>query len=161
MSRLNFSSLDQAFALGSSQITDTQQEIENLKKIIINGTASPSSFKKVEPVKNEMNVTSQMNGPEDERTIMMKAMSLPNFDKYVKNYISVHHPEWATMQQVQGPQSPPGPSGPSGPIKGSVSYFGNKYSSTVCYNVNRTVIFFIGSVIIFMLLSLLLGPKQP
>ena len=35
MGLLGFSNLDQAFILGSNQIKDTQEEIENLKKLIL------------------------------------------------------------------------------------------------------------------------------
>lgn len=46
MSRLYFTPVDKAFTLGSSQIKDTQEEINQLTKLILNNKQKPGTPKK-------------------------------------------------------------------------------------------------------------------
>jgi hypothetical protein len=70
----------------------------------------------------------------------LKLLNNPKFDKLVKNYAIVYHPEWLSKENIYS----------------GVSYFGNKYQSTVCGNVQRYLIFFVVSIVIFLGLSVVL-----
>ena len=74
---------------------------------------------------------------------LMRVIGHPRFDDIVKNYVLINHPEWLLKESVYVPQN----------IK---STFGNKYQTTVCLEVQRYVVFFIISVIIFVLLTIVI-----
>jgi hypothetical protein len=75
---------------------------------------------------------------------LMKVVGHPKFGDIVKNYALIHHPEWLLKETEYTPVQP------------SISRFGNKYSSTVCSDVKKYLIFFVFSVIVFLSLSIIL-----
>ena len=77
---------------------------------------------------------------------LMKVIGHPKFDDIVRNYALINHPEWLIKESVYTPQT----------NKNSISYFGNKYSSTVCSDVRNYIVFFVTCIIIFLFLSLYL-----
>jgi hypothetical protein len=158
MSKLYFSPVDKAFVLGSSQIKDTQEEINKLTKLILESntqTAKKKPTKDPEPVddKQYMRIgypdrqasVFRPNTPEDSIDYnLMKVIGHPRFDEIVKNYALINHPEWLLRETVYVP---------SGPSK---STFGAQYSTTVCSNVKNYIMFYIISVVLFVLLSIFL-----
>ena len=155
MGLLGFSNLDQAFILGSNQIKDTQEEIENLKKLILDTntkkkvknetSAAPLNYTRIGPadpvVANFAQPTSDTND-----LMLLKLIAHPKFDDIVKGYVLMNHPEWMNGNLTQ--------------TRSSKSYFGNKYSSTICSDVKRYIMFFIVCIIIFITLTLV-GPGKP
>jgi hypothetical protein len=160
MSRLYFTPVDKAFTLGSSQIKETQEEIDNLTKLILESNTQTSKKKKSAPetplqtpatsdyqrigMPDRQNAVFRPNTAQDDINYnLMKVVGHPRFDDVVKNYVLINHPEWLLKESVYVPQQPK-------------STFGNKYQTTVCLEVQRYVTFFIISVIIFVLLTILL-----
>jgi hypothetical protein len=171
--KLNFSPVDKAFMLGSTQIKDTQEEINRLTKLILDsninkGKKSPvktsveatdtepsfsksqSQFYKQSPSLYADNQTAVFSKPEASENFdynLMKVISHPKFDDIVKNYALVYHPEWLLRESVYRPSQQMGPANPR-----SISYFGNKYQRTVCSDIKNYILFFIISVAIFVAL---------
>jgi hypothetical protein len=166
---LGFSNLDQAFILGSSQIKDTQEEIANLKKLILEtstkkkvpesstATNVPLNYTRIGPadpvVANFSNQTSKL-GPQQNQTdtndlMLLKVISHPKFDDIVKSYVLMNHPEWMNGNLTQTRYSPQ-----------SKSFFGNKYANTICSDIKRYIVFFIVCILIFVVLTLI-GPGKP
>ena len=163
MSKLQFSPVDKAFTLSSSQIKDQQEEIDKLTKLILESSikkqpaASPKE-KQQEPVPANVNDKYMRIGYPDKQSAvfserppednfdynLLKVIGHPRFDEIVKNYALINHPEWLLKESVYIPQT----------SKESISYFGNVYSSTVCSNVKNYIIFFVVCVILFLALSL-------
>ena len=162
---LGFSNLDQAFILGSNQIKDTQEEIANLKKLILEtGTKKKvpetSSATKVPETSSATNVplnytrmgptadpvvanfsNPKFSSQSDTNDLMLlKVISHPKFDDIVKGYVLMNHPEWMNGNLTQTTYSK--------------SYFGNKYANSVCSDIKRYIIFFIICVLIFVVLTL-------
>jgi hypothetical protein len=163
--RLNFTPVDKAFTLGSSQIKDTQEEIANLTKLILESNKPlPSSKPKQktenenEHVKNQSRDYMRVGYPDQQHASfkpptendidynLMKVIGHPKFEDIVKNYALIYHPEWLLKETSYEPKQ----------NTNNISYFGNKYQSTVCSEVQKYIIFFISSVIVFILLSILL-----
>jgi hypothetical protein len=151
MSRLYFTPLDKAFTLGSSQIKDSQEEIANLKKLILDSAEKDTkkTTKDKKPKYERIGVpdkqVSTFRPPTESDDInynFLKISSHPKFDDLVKNYAMVYHPEWLLKETVYAP--------------GNVSYFGDNYQSTVCGDVQKYLMFFITSVVIFLALSITL-----
>jgi len=109
---------------------------------------------------------------------LLRIIKHPKFDDVVKNYVLINHPEWLLKEtrynssnssyspSLPGPGLPgpglqsrslPGPS--SQTFFGNVSAFGNKYSTTFCSEVKNYVIFFLVSLIIYLLLSKFVDAK--
>ena len=188
MSKLNFAAVDKAFILGSSQIKDTQEEIAQLTKLILESNniskkpkqknaAPPETaydlptsetirpLKLPQPNYNQGPAANYMRFgyPDQQRAVfspntaqddidfnLMKVVGHPKFDDIVKNYALIHHPEWLLRETVYAPA-------PNyNRASRSVSYFGNKYQNTVCSDVKNYIIFFIVSIMIFLLLSIYL-----
>jgi hypothetical protein len=168
MSRLYFTPVDKAFTLGSSQIKDTQEEINQLTKLILNnkqkpGTPKKDNFQKENSGYQEQQTTPynyQRIGYPDQQTAvfrapnngnqspqdnidynLMKIVGHPRFDEIVKNYVLINHPEWLLKETVYTPANLP------------KSNFGNRYQSTVRSDVQKYITFFIISVFLFVLLS--------
>jgi hypothetical protein len=162
MTKLNFASVDQAFVLGSDQIKDTQQEIANLKKIILQAnvkapkedassnlkmnkeevTPPPPSYQRIGPPDD---VTATFTTSKDSNDIdysLFKLMQHPKFDEIVKNYIVMNNPAWLKQTNYV----------PNNTKEG----FGMNYSHTAVTELQKYVLFFVVSVIIFLALSLLL-----
>jgi hypothetical protein len=188
MSKLNFAAVDKAFELGSSQIKDTQEEISQLTKLILesNNISKKPKQKNLSPPETAYDLpTSEMSSPlkppqsnynqaqvsnymrigypDQQRALfspnnaqddidfnLMKVVGHPKFDDIVKNYALINHPEWLLRETVykQPPNFRLSPQ--------TVSYFGNKYQSTVCSDVKNYVIFFVASIMIFLLLTIYL-----
>ena len=154
MSRLYFTPVDKAFTLGSSQIKDTQDEIAQLTKLILetNGPQKPKAKKINENgiIPAPSPVSYARVGPPDQQTPffrppapgddidynLMKVIGHPKFDDIVKNYALIHHPEWLLRETVYLPQG----SFPQGSVpqrslpQQSVSYFGNQH---VIYSMSK------------------------
>jgi hypothetical protein len=141
MSKLNFSSVDQAFILGSSQFKNTQEEIASLTKMILESKPQPVQAP-VQPAPTPAppaQPTPAQPTPTDtlsDDTLIIKAMSNPKFDEIVKNYIIINHPEWLINNNNNGK-----------------SYFGNQYQSTFCSNIKNYIIFYIVCIMIFISLT--------
>ena len=163
MNRLNFTPIDKAFLLGSSQIKDTQEEIAQLTKLILDSNQQPKNKKKnseppegpytniqQQPYQNYM----RTGYPDNQSSVfqkspqtneldynLLKVIGHPKFDDIVKNYVLINHPEWLLKETVYRPAK---------------SNFGSKYSTTVCSNVKNYLFFYITCVLIFLLLSVYL-----
>ena len=175
MSRLNFTPIDQAFTLGSLQIKDTQEEIAKLTKILMEsntkkpvqqqteGTAQqtpatqapPPNYMRIGyPDKQQAVFSPQQSNSNDIDYNLMKVIGHPKFDDIVKNYALIYHPEWLLNETTYVPVNTAGNA--TGKVADSKSTFGNVYHSTVCSDVQKYLIFFITSVIIFIILSIIL-----
>lgn len=131
MSKLNFASISEAFVLGSDQIKNTQEEISNLRKLITENTLKEPPEKKIDQIPEEP-VKPKIWFPEQ-----LDITKHPHFDEIVKNYVIVNHPEWMNAKESFG--------------------FGNKYSSTVCSNIERYILFFMSSLFIYLILKSVLN----
>ncbi len=161
MSKLYFTPVDQAFTLGSSQIKDSQEEIAQLTKLILESNAKVKPKNEIKKYPSEQVFNKPQQFPQPVSTTesidynLMKVMGHPKFDEIVKNYALINHPEWFVKETVYVPMK-----GTDNKIqeksffKPSVSYFGNQYQSTICSDVKRYTLFFIICVIIFLSLSL-------
>ena len=160
MSRLNFSPIDKAFTLGSSQIKDTQEEIATLTKLILDSNVQGKNIKKQapEPVqdnymrigypdsqtaffeqgKYSQNVTNNTTHDNFDYNLL-KVIGHPSFDDIVKNYAMIKHPEWFLKDTIY--------------TKSNFG-FGNKYQNTLCSEVRKILVFFVICIIIFLLLSI-------
>jgi len=171
MSKLNFTSVDKAFTLGSTQIKDTQEEIQRLTKLILeSNNKKPIKNDPVSP-KNEVQdnfITPRLSQnymrvgyPDSQQAVfgqptqednfdynLMKVIGHPKFDDIVKNYALINHPEWLLKETVYVPQSS------KSNFTGFKSNFGNTYSTTICSNIKNYVIFFIVCMVMFLSLSL-------
>jgi hypothetical protein len=158
MSRLNFSPIDQAFLLGSDQIKDTQEEINNLKKIILNKIPQKDVKKETSTEENTytrigkpdkvtatFTESSQQQKQEDTDLTLFKLIRHPRFDEIVKNYVLMYHPEWV-LNETNYTSALPGV---------SKSSFGNNYSTTVLAEMKKYIFFFVICVVIFLTLAVL------
>ena len=177
MSRLHFSSVNEAFLLGSEQITNTQKEIAKLKALVLETSLSPNSEKVLEKVekseKKENESISKspvvLDKERQERPkvqpkqqndsltfdyMMISVMSHPRFDELVHNYMLLKRPELFNIQQkVNNLQNV----NIGGYTKES---FGQEYSASICFEIKRYIFFFIFSVVIFLFLSYILEKKD-
>jgi hypothetical protein len=151
MSRLYFTPLDKAFTLGSSQIKDSQEEIANLKKLILDSAEKETkkdpkdkkpNYERIGPPDTQVSTFRPPTEADDINYNFLKISNHPKFDDLVKNYAMIYHPEWLLKETTYAP--------------GNVSYFGNSYQSTVCGNVHKYLMFFIISVVVFLALSIAL-----
>ena len=192
MSKLNFSSINDAFILSSDQIKTTQEEIASLKKLIIesNGiiTQPSKQFKKDEnktpklqtPINDK---SSQMSNFQQMQTTgyqQMQPMQNTGYPQQpMQNTGYQQQPAQTTSYQQQPMQNddnfnynffklmqnPKFDDAVNKYIKSStqedfnnnISYFGNKYSRTVCSEIKNYIIFFIISLVIYLFLSLYLS----
>ena len=180
MSKLNFACINEAYSIGSEQIKKTQDEIAKLKKIVedsANGNQNQNLYKRIgnpDTVSAEFcstngntngsngssntngntNGISNVNGsngssPDDDLDFtFFKLMKNPKFEDIIKNYIIFKHPDWLG-HGLSGTQY-------SKNTGNSKEYFGQKYSNTICTDIRNYVIFFILSIIMYLLLVLFL-----
>jgi len=157
MNKLQFSTVYQAFTLGSSQIKDTKEEIARLKKLIVESNKNEKS--KEEPLKSGSGDTKQSpivgftgtnpgvfskQTPEDNFDFnIMKVIGHPKFDDVVKNYALVHHPEWLVREQN------PSQSKSTFLQIPVLSKFGQNASS----ELRNYILFFVTCVVLFVILS--------
>jgi hypothetical protein len=166
MSRLYFTPVDKAFTLSSSQNKDTQEEINQITKIILSNKQKTSTVQKeISPVQKEISpqqtnsyqrigkpdqqtpVFRANNAPQDDLDYnLMKVIGHPRFDDLVKDYILVKHPDWLLFKESVYTANQ----------KNSKSTFVNMYQSTVMSTVQKYIIFFIISVFFFVFLSAVL-----
>jgi len=171
MSKLNFSPIDTAFMLGSTQIKDTQEEIDKLTKLILDSNVNKSKPKNLKPPEKadgseNPNQSSYMrigypdkqtanfnqyNGSDNIDYNLMKVIGHPRFDDIVKNYVLINHPEWMLRDTTYVPQM--NNTGTNGTSYFGKSYFGNQYQNTVCSDVKNYVTFFVVCIIVFLMLS--------
>jgi hypothetical protein len=183
MSRLYFTPVNQAFTLGSSQIKDTQEEIAQLTKLILENnqninnnstknnkkppppetplqspaTESPSptqigNYSRIGYPDQQMAMFRPNTAQDDIDYNLMKVVGHPKFDDIVRNYALINHPEWLLKESVYSPQQPA-----QQPVPGNnKSNFGNKYQSTLCLDIKKYILFFIFSVVIFIIFTIIL-----
>ena len=152
MGMLNFAPVDKAFLLGSNQIKSTQEEIENLKKLLSNSVSinkSEKMDKPEEPDKPKITERLEPNkrSENDLDYNLLKVIGHPKFDDFVKNYVLLNHPEWINKRDKIPDTAY---------VPGNVSYFGNRYASSVCSDVRKYISFFVICMILFIFLSLCL-----
>ena len=156
MSKLNFSNIDEAFVLGSKQIKDTQEEISNLKKMIMEDEVKSASVKASNLSNANANVYQRIGPPDnvqanfgeaeksnhfDLENNFFKMIQHPRFDDLVYNYVKNNHPKWVLSDKQY--------------VKSDFkSNFGG-YSTTVCSDIKNYLTFFTISIVIYLLLSLL------
>ena len=185
MSRLNFSSVNEAFLLGSEQITNTQKEIAKLKALVLETSLSPNSEKVLEktektekPEKNESisksPVVLDKERPEHPKVqpkqqnndsltfdyMMISVMSHPRFDELVHNYMLLKRPELFNIQQKMNNLQNIDVGSQNvniGPY--TKESFGQEYSASICFEIKRYIFFFIFSVVIFLFLTYILERK--
>ena len=175
MNKLNFTPINQAFILGSQQIKDTQEEIAKLKALVLDSEIKKptgmteqkdDSYKRIG---NADKTTAIFSKPESQYDYndfdfnLLRIIKHPKFDDVVKNYVLINHPDWLLKETRYTSNNSPGPipattgqtyygnypkSGNNG-----VSTFGNKYSTTFCSEIKNYIIFFLVSLIIYLLLS--------
>jgi hypothetical protein len=89
---------------------------------------------------------------------LLRVVKHPKFDDVVKNYVLINHPDWLLKETRYTSNNNPG-SIPSTQTfygtypKSGVSTFGNKYSTTFCSEIKNYIIFFLVSLVIYLLLS--------
>jgi hypothetical protein len=172
MSRLYFTPVDKAFTLGSSQIKDTQEEINQLTKLILNNKQKSgipkkdnyqqenSGYQEQQTIPYEKNNYQRIGYPDQQTAVfrppnngnqspqdnidynLMKIVGHPRFDEIVKNYVLINHPEWLLKETIYTPVN-----------FDSKSNFGNRYQSTIKSDVQKYITFFIICVFLFVLLS--------
>ena len=157
MSKLNFSSIDEAFVLGSEQIKNTQAEIANLKKIIMESSISGKPVSSGNPVSSSNSIPpgsyerigppdrTQLNFEKDENEFNLennffKMIQHPKFNDLVYKYVQNNHPDWVLRDKE---------------YVGNKSNFGKKYSTTICSDIKNYLIFFTISISIYLILSML------
>ena len=178
MSRLNFACIDEAYSIGSEQIKKTQDEIAKLKKIVEDsaniGNRQVQNIQNIQNIPNSQNLYKRIGNPDmvsaefcngqnnpnqngnrdnsdnDLDFTFFKLMKHPKFEDIIKNYILFKHPEWLG-KGLSGTQYSPGNNSTN-----TKEYFGQKYSNTICTDIKNYVIFFILSIIMYLLLVLFL-----
>jgi len=157
MSKLNFSNITEAYNIPSVNIKETNDKIAELtKKIsesagILNNPQKPVEESNYKRIGNPDNVDSkfcknehpQMQSDDDLEVTFFKLMKSPRFEDVVKNYIYFKHPEWLLSSNKFVP---------------SKESFG-KTTNLQCEDIKSYIIFFVVSISLYLLLSLLLKKK--
>ena len=169
ITKLNFATVKEAYNIPSEQIKSRQDEIDKLKKIInensdINKTNKSQNSTNTSNMSNitgsmgnsagsmsNSNIMSNSTGSnimnnnahsEDFDYLFYKLASNPKFDQAVQNYLILKHPDWLNqMNQTKQIYVPIGKSN-----------FGNFNND----DVKHYILFFVFSVIIYLLLGLLI-----
>ena len=151
MNKLNFANVSDAYTIGSEQLKNNQMEIAKLRKIIESNNAPSESSQTSNPsIPNNQNIpnipNNQSNQKEtsgngsgsgsDEEYLFFKMLNNPKFDDILKNYIIYKHPDWLINKQVNN-------------IIPGISNFGLNTPNSV----KNYIIFFIVSLMIYLLLS--------
>jgi hypothetical protein len=153
MFRLNYSSVDDAFKLGSEQIKDVQEEIKKLKDIVLETNNSKPKEKKkdVPPEPNRIGKPDTVDATfEKKETVKNDQISLsemirsPQFEEIVKKYISEKYPD---MNKA------PLKSTNYEPSKSTFGIFKETFGE-LCSNVKNIVTFFIVSILIYIMFSI-------
>lgn len=179
MSRLNFASINEAYNIGSQQIKSRQDEIDKLKKIIEGSSSqSSSTMQNVESISTTKNTTTKNIPPIQNNSIVPNSSKLvspevspdtdnfeysfyklsnnPKFDQIIKNYIIINHPEWLMNNNTPTTNTPttntPTTNTPMN-FSNTVSRFGTTHKKNS--NIQNYVIFFIISIVIYLLLILI------
>jgi hypothetical protein len=184
MSKLNFSSVSEAFKLGSDQIRDTQKEIEKLKSIVMETTNNPSSsqgpsgypgpsgYNRIGPPDTVSAHFSPPQGPPAPQGpqgppgppgsdifdyTLMNLMKNPKFDDIVKNYVLIKHPEWLLSNTSYTPSVPviPAPT-PVTPTPTAPTPFTKESFGMVCDTVCSLVKFLVFSIVFYLIVRLLI-----
>uniref|UniRef100_A0A6C0I8J9 Uncharacterized protein n=1 Tax=viral metagenome TaxID=1070528 RepID=A0A6C0I8J9_9ZZZZ len=130
MSKLNFSNIAEAYSIPSKNIQETSDKLEELKEKAIQSAglvpSPPSPPSPQSPREEYLRVPNPCN--DDLEYNFLKMTRQPGFDSLLKNYISMKHP---------------------GFVKES-------FGSVVNTDIRNYVIFFLVSISLYLLLSLLL-----
>jgi hypothetical protein len=147
MSRLNFSNITEANNIPSSTIKDTYEKIEDLKKKISNSAINNvlpknEQYKRIGPPDSvETTFCKNEQEPNTLEIELFKLMKHPQFDDIIKNYVYFKHPEWIVHDNKYF----------------SKENFGRKLKSSTCEDIKNYIIFFVISISLYLLLSLLLN----
>ena len=154
MSKLNFSNIGEAYNIPSVGIKDTSEKIAELtKKITESAFKGPNIQKQDEEyqriglpdkVDSKFCKNNQSTDSDDDLEVtFFKLMKSPRFEDVVKNYIYFKHPEWLLSSNKFVP---------------SKESFGSN-TNLQCEDIKHYIIFFIVSISLYLLLSLLLKKK--
>jgi hypothetical protein len=143
MFRLNYSTVDDAFKLGSEQIKDVQEEIKKLKDIVLETSNIKPKEKEVPPEPNRIGkpdtvdatFVEKKQAPKDE----IPGISGPNIEDIVKKYIAEKYPNFKMQNTSYEPSSK--------------STFKETFGE-MCSNIKNMVIFFIVSIMVYILMSI-------
>ena len=163
MFRLNYSSVDDAFKLGSDQIKDVQEEIKKLKSIVLETSgiqknekpSSSSQKKKNDPERIWQPDTTEATFEKKEPVQpppaeMSKGIQNPNIEDIVKKVLSEKYPEMNNAPLKSTNYEPVN-------ATGSVSKFTETFKETfgeLCSNIKNIVIFFIVSILVYIIISI-------
>lgn len=159
MSKLNFSSISDAFLIGSEQIKSQQDEISKLKSLISESALSnkksdtpyqrigkpdtvTATFVPPHNLPNQPNLSNGNLSETDFDYMFLKLIKHPQFEDIIKNYIIYKRPKWLLSETNYQP--------------GLKETFGRMYSRTTCSDIKNYIIFFIVSVSIYLLLTVFL-----
>jgi len=150
MSKLNFSNITEAYNIPSEVIKETSEEISKLKKIVENSAFNgktetpPDTYKRIgnpDKVSATFCENKEKVNYDDFEYTFLKLSRSPQFDDIVKNYILLKHPDW---------------------LLSSTSYLPNtketfgKDSSNICNSIQNYILFFVVSLVIYLILSFIL-----
>jgi hypothetical protein len=164
MNKLNFASVGEAFKLGSEQIKDTREEIEKLKKLVIQTSNFDNKPKEIKETKEnyvrigEPDKTTAVFVPNSSSTntfdfTLMNLMSDPKFDDIVKNYVLVKHPEWLLNSTLYTPAGSVAP--PVAAQQQNFSTFTKEQFGVVCDTVSNLIKFIVFSLVFYFVMVLL------
>jgi len=151
MSKLNFSNIGEAYNIPSVGIKETSEKIAELTKKItesaFKGSEQSEDYKRIglsDKVDSKFCKNNQSTDSEDDLELtFFKLMKSPRFEDVVKNYIYFKHPEWLLSSNKFVP---------------SKESFGSN-TNLPCEDIKHYIIFFIVSISLYLLLSLLLKKK--
>jgi len=145
MFRLNYSTVDDAFKLGSEQIKDVQEEIKKLKNIVLetSNIKPKEKDKELPPEPNRIGKPDTVDATFVEKKQPPKeeipGISEPNIEDIVKKYIAEKYPNFKMQNTSYEPSSK--------------STFKETFGE-MCSNIKNIVIFFIVSIMVYILMSI-------
>jgi hypothetical protein len=157
MSKLNFSNINEAYNIPSVDIKKTNEKISELTKKITESagflanedsvqrkTDDNNNYKRIgNPDIVESNFCKNNNDTDDDLEFtFFKLMKSPRFEDVVKNYIYFKHPEWLLSSNKFVP---------------SKESFGS--TNLPCDDIKHYIIFFVISILLYLLLSLFLKKR--
>ena len=148
MFRLNYSSVDEAFKLGSEQIKDVQEEIKKLKDIVLETSNIKPKSKPTTP--DDPPKPNRIGKPDTvDATFVDKSQSPPkeeipgitgpSIEDIVKKYMSEKYPNFKMENTSYEPSTK--------------STFKETFGE-MCSNIKNIVIFFIVSIMVYILMSI-------
>ena len=145
MFRLNFSSVDEAFKLGSEQIKDVQEEIKKLKDIVLetSNIKPKEKSKELPPKPNRIGNPDTVDATFVEKSQKPKeeipGITGPSIEDIVKKYMSEKYPNFKMENTSYEPSTK--------------STFKETFGE-MCSNIKNIVVFFIVSIMVYILMSI-------